>query len=62
MNIDPCLEAGSPTENGKIEETFSPEALEIISNWILELMVSIKVVTEASSDPNAIALPNLAAA
>jgi len=29
-------ETGSPTEYGKIEETISPKALEIIGNWILE--------------------------
>ncbi len=27
---------GAPTEYSKIEQTFAPEALEIISNWILE--------------------------
>jgi len=26
---------GSPQEYGRIEETFSPTALEIISNWIV---------------------------
>ena len=29
-------ETGSPTEYSKIEETISPKALEIITNWILE--------------------------
>ena len=28
-------ESGSPSEYGKIEETFSPSALELIGNWIL---------------------------
>ena len=27
---------GNPNEYGTIEETFAPEALEIISNWLLE--------------------------
>jgi uncharacterized protein len=27
---------GSPAEYGKIEETFSPEALELIGNWLVE--------------------------
>jgi len=31
---------GLPNEYGKIEETFSPEVLEIISSWILGLKVS----------------------
>jgi len=31
-------ETGSPTEYAKIEETFSPEALKIISDWILEVI------------------------
>jgi len=30
-------ETGSPLEYGKIEETFSPDAMKIISNWILGL-------------------------
>jgi pimeloyl-ACP methyl ester carboxylesterase len=29
-------ETGSPTEYGKIEETFSPDAMKVISDWILE--------------------------
>jgi len=29
-------ETGSPTEYSKIEETFSPKALDIITNWILD--------------------------
>lgn len=28
---------GSPNEYGEIEETFSPEALKIMSNWIIEI-------------------------
>ncbi|HVN58634.1 MAG TPA: alpha/beta hydrolase [Bacteroidales bacterium] len=31
---------GLPTEYGKIEETFSPEALKLITGWILDLKVS----------------------
>jgi pimeloyl-ACP methyl ester carboxylesterase len=31
---------GLPAEYGEIEETFSPEVLQIISDWILSLMVS----------------------
>lgn len=27
---------GSPTEYGKIEETFNPAALKVIGDWILE--------------------------
>jgi hypothetical protein len=30
-------ETGSPVEYAKIEETFSPEALKIIRDWILEV-------------------------
>ena len=33
-------EKGLPSEYGNIEETFSPEALKIISDWILDLKVS----------------------
>ena len=29
-------ETGSPAEYGKIEETFSPVALKIIGDWLLE--------------------------
>lgn len=29
-------ETGAPSEYGKIEETFAPEALELIGDWILE--------------------------
>ena len=29
-------ETGSPNEYGKIEETFAPAALKIISDWILK--------------------------
>jgi fermentation-respiration switch protein FrsA (DUF1100 family) len=29
-------ETGAPTEYGKIEETLSPDALDTISDWILE--------------------------
>ena len=31
-------QSGSPSEYGEIEETFSPQALEIIGDWILERM------------------------
>jgi uncharacterized protein len=30
-------ESGSPTEYGKIEETFSPDAMKVISDWIFEV-------------------------
>jgi hypothetical protein len=33
-------EKGLPSEYGNIEETFSPEALKIISDWILGLKIS----------------------
>ncbi len=29
-------ETGSPTEYGRIEETFAPEAMAMIADWILE--------------------------
>lgn len=29
-------ETGSPSEYGSIEQTFSPVALEVVSEWILE--------------------------
>jgi fermentation-respiration switch protein FrsA (DUF1100 family) len=29
-------QTGAPSEYGKIDETFSPEALELIGNWIVD--------------------------